>query len=282
MNFGVRTDLASEAHKLWMESAEDCGSLRGIEAREEKLFGLDVSSVEIFTSEAAEALGKPMGRYYTLTLPHRFERGAEQFSDCVHAAAELIERCIDNKPESVLAAALGNPDITPDALGNLTAANILVTRHLKKNSDFDFSAFASLSLCRAGVLGTSGIESAAHIKALCELTRPELVIVIDALAGAEAAGLCRTVQFTNAGIAPGSGVGNDRQALNRDFLGVPTVAIGMPTVTDAGQFSKDMRGMFVTPKDIDSVVRSAGRLIGYAVNLAVHDVSIEDVDILIG
>lgn len=281
MNYSVRTDLASEAHKIWQQSAAESAALSGVTAREETLFGLNVTAVAILDAEGAAVLHKPVGRYYTLTLPERFDRGSELFADCVHAAAEILSRCMGGKVSSILTAALGNPDITPDALGSLAAANILVTRHLKQSADFDFSAFSSLSLCRTGVLGTSGLESAMHIKALCDVIRPELVIVIDALAGAEASTLCRTIQFTDSGIAPGSGVGNNRQELNHEFLGVPTIAVGVPTVIDAGHFTEGMQNMFVTPRDIDSLVRSAGRIIGYAVNLAVHDISIEDVDMLI-
>lgn len=280
MNF--RTDLASEANRIYLSSCDDASALKGLFYRDEKLFELDVSSVEIADEQAASALGKAIGKYYTLELPRHFERGSEQFADCVHASAELIERCMSSRAESVLVAALGNPDITPDSLGPLAASGILVTRHLKKSMSMDFSAFASLCLCRTGVLGTSGIESAAHIKYLAEKLQPELLIVIDALAGAESDRLCRTIQFTNTGIAPGSGVGNDREELSEAFLGFPVIAVGMPTVLDAGAFSDKMRGMFVTPRGIDSLVRSAAKIISYAVNVAVHNISIEDVDMLAG
>ena len=134
------------------------------------------------------------------------------------------------------------------------------------------------------MLGTSGIESARQIATLCEALRPQLVVVIDALAGAEAEQLCRSVQVSDAGISPGSGVGNDRQELSRHTLGAPVLTVGMPTVIDAGFFGGDeFRGMFVTPRDVDSLVRAGGRLIGYALNLALHTgIDIADVDALVG
>ena len=210
--------------------------------------------------------------------------GKQLFSDAVQTLAELIERCAGKKHENVLVAALGNPDITPDALGSLAAGNILVTRHLKKRGEEAFRQFCSLSLCRPGVLGTSGIESAEQVRLFCRNVKPELVIVIDALAGAEAENLCRNVQVSDAGISPGSGVGNDRKELSKRTLGVPVISIGIPTVIDAGFFGDEkMKGMFVTPKDIDSLVRAGGRLIGYAVNVAMHNgISIAEIDSLLG
>lgn len=281
MSASFRTDLASEAHRLCCAS-ENNTELPGVIARDENLHGLPVTAVDIINEQGSAKLYKPQGKYYTLELPTHYERGADCFSDCVYAAAELISRCLPQDINTVLCAALGNPDITPDALGSLAAGNILVTRHLKQKLPRDFSDFSSLSLCRTGVLGTSGIESAEHIKMLTDILHPDAVIVIDALAGADAERLCRTLQFTDSGIAPGSGVGNNRQQFSPAYLGVPVAAIGMPTVIDAGFYNNSLPGMFVTPRDIDSIVRAAGRIIGYGINLAVHHINIEDVDMLIG
>ena len=277
----ARTDLAAEARRQ-ISGGE--AELPGVSFREETLFGLKLESLEVRAGEGARRLGKPPGRYFTLLLPESPGRGDGSFERCVRAVAELIGRCLPKKAETVLVAALGNPDITPDALGPLAAESILVTRHLKQRQPEDFGAFCSLALCRPGVLGTSGMESALQVKTLCAALRPDLVLVIDALAGAEAEHLCRTVQVTDSGIAPGSGVGNDRPAFSRESLGVPVVAVGMPTVVDAGLFGGEAAsGMFVTPRSIDSLVRAAGRVIGYGVDLALHrGISMEDVDALLG
>ena len=278
-----RTDLASEAHFLY--SARRSAALEGVVAREEHLQGLKVSAVEIRDARAAEALGKPPGHYYTLELPAHFERGAESFPRASAAIAELLRRCLPQQPRLSLVAALGNPDITPDALGSLAASSILVTRHLKLRDGAAFSAFSSTALCRTGVLGTTGVESAVQIRTLCRELRPDCVIAIDALAGADFSRLCRTVQVCDTGIAPGSGIGNDREALDAETLGVPVVAVGVPTVIDAAQLSRDpaLRALFVTPRSIDSDVRDAARLIAYGINLALHPaLSVADVDMLIG
>lgn len=276
--YSIRTDMADELKR------QHVGELPGVRCHEETLRGLSVFVVEVLNIEGEKALGKPQGQYYTLTLPRWFDRGADGFEEAVRALAELIGRCLPSEHGEVLAAALGNPDITPDALGSLTASSLLVTRHLKEQDPEQFSRFCSLALCRPGVLGTSGIESARQIATLCEALRPQLVVVIDALAGAEAEQLCRCVQVSDAGISPGSGVGNDRQELSRHTLGVPVLTVGMPTVIDAGFFGGgEFRGMFVTPRDVDSLVRAGGRLIGYALNLALHTgINIADVDALVG
>ena len=278
-NFSIRTDMADEAHRLWQGGAAQRTKLNGVRSATEHIHGLELIETQILDSEGEQALGKARGKYFSLSLPRLFDRGAAEFSDCVAALAELILRCTGTEFQSVLVAALGNPDITPDALGNLAAGNILVTRHLSRE---EFPQFKSVSLRRPGVLGTSGMESAEQVKQLCDLVRPSLVIAIDALAGSDGDRLCRCIQLSDAGINPGSGVGNNRQELSRTVLGVPVIAIGMPTVIDAGHFGGEgFGGMFVTPRNIDSVVRAAGRLIGYGINMAVQGLSVEDIDGLI-
>lgn len=274
----IRTDMADELRRRHE------GELPGVRCSEEKLRGLPVFAVEVFSEEGERALGKPRGRYYTLSLPRWFDRGAESFEDTVRALSALIGRCLPPERGEVLVAALGNPDITPDALGSLAAGSILVTRHLRRRDPEGFGRFCSLALCRPGVLGTSGVESAQQIAVLCGALRPQLVVVIDALAGAEAGQLCRSVQVSDAGISPGSGVGNDRQELSAQTLGVPVLSVGIPTVIDAGFFGGEaLRGMFVTPRDVDSLVRAGARLIAYALNLALHPgLDIGDVDAMVG
>lgn len=283
MLYNGRTDLASEARELL---SPEIGEKRGILAREEEIEGLHCTAVEVISEEGAAVLGKPQGKYFTLELGGHFQRGDESFEAAAQAVAELIRRCAGGrKIRRCLIAALGNPDITPDALGSLAAANIIVTRHLKSAAPQEFAGFIDTALCRTGVLGTTGVESAAQIRALTNMIKPELVIAIDALAGAELERLCRCVQVSSAGIAPGSGVGNDREELTRASLGVPVVALGVPTVIDAGSVAEAdaLRGMFVTPRNIDSAVRAAARVIGYGVNLALHaGLSVSDVDMLVG
>ncbi len=279
-NFLPRTDMADEAHRLWQGKAEKSSSMPGVIARDSSINGFRFSEIEILDDEGSCAIGKAKGKYYSLLLPDSAVHSSPEFDKAVFAISELITKLCDNNKNNILVAALGNPDITPDALGHLAAQNILITRHLDR-SDFPF--FSSIALCRPGVLGTSGIESAQQVKCLCGLVNADLLIVIDALAGSEAERLCRCIQISDAGISPGSGVGNDRAELSRASIGIPVISIGMPTVIDAGYLGGSQFGsMFVTPRNIDSLVRSGAKLIGYGINAAVHKgLDIEDMDMLL-
>lgn len=283
MLYRGRTDLASESFRQLGNDSEELTEIDGVRAVRDKLDGLEVFSVEILDERGVKVLGKPMGKYFTLDTPKQYQRGSEQFPTLVKALANIIGRC-GSDFSRVLVAALGNPDITPDALGSLAASSILVTRHLKESGAEGFEAFSSLALSRPGVLGSSGVESALQISLLCREIKPQLVIVIDALAGADLDRLCRCIQISDSGISPGSGVGNDRQELSRETLGVPVISIGIPTVMDAGLIAGDkMAGLFVTPRSIDSLVRCGARAIGYGINMAVHrGITIEDMDMLLG
>ena len=274
----IRTDMASELRQ------RHAGEIPGVCFETDILFGQQVFHVDIFNTVGEQTIGKPQGEYYTLSLPQWFDRGSEHFAEAVRALSELIVRCLPEEHERVLVAALGNPDITPDALGSLAAASILVTRHLKEQKQESFPQFCSLAMCRPGVLGTSGIETAAQVKTICDFIKPQLVVVIDALAGAEAESLCRSIQVSNTGISPGSGVGNDREEISAATLGIPVMTIGVPTVIDAGFLGEEsLRGMFVTPRNIDSLVRHAAKLIAYALNLTMHHgLDLTDIDALVG
>ncbi|MBQ8216393.1 MAG: GPR endopeptidase [Oscillospiraceae bacterium] len=284
MAFMGRTDLACESpHLSQFRKMRE----KGIIADSGSLDGLELFSVEIISDEGAEILGKPIGSYYTLSLSAALPLSSDSLNTSVGAIAKLIKKCAPDydRDKTVLIAALGNPDITPDAIGPLTASNILVTAHLKKRGIEGFENFSSTMLCRTGVLGTTGVESAQQIKCLCEWIRPGLVIAVDALAGTDVNRLCRSVQICDSGISPGSGVGNDREELSRESLGVPVIALGVPTVIDASALSQQegVEHMFVTPRDIDSLVRSAGRILGYGINMALHPgLSIEDMEMLVG
>ena len=183
MVFNGRTDLASEAHRLWRQSAGETSALPGVRAEESRHGPLSVTAVEILDERGQQALGKPPGLYYTLELPSSFSRDRELFSQAARLLSELLGRCFPFRETTrVLIAALGNPDITPDAVGPLAASHLLVTRHLKQEDAAAFSGFASTVLCRTGVLGTTGLESAAQIQSLCRAFPFDCVLVLDALA----------------------------------------------------------------------------------------------------
>lgn len=285
-----RTDLACESRDAWTRLRG--ASLSGVSARHETRDGLNAEIVEICGEKASEELCKPIGRYTTLSLDALVRREENAFRRaCGVLAREIRTQLCIAPEESVLVVGLGNPDITPDAVGPLAAESVLVTRHLKTRLPEEFSAFRPVSVFRTGVLGTTGIESAALVRGVVSLVRPDRVIAVDALAARETARLCRAVQVTNAGIVPGSGVGNARAALTAKTLGVPVVAVGVPTVVDARTLCADFSGsdtllseeeLFVTPRDIDTRVRDSARLVGYAIDLALHDaLTVEDIDMFL-
>lgn len=276
----VRTDLASEV----VQRPENA-SLAGLVLNEERICGCRVTAVKINGGEASKVLCKPIGNYLTLELDEYIRRRENSFSDAANALSQLMRRFAEiQSAQSFLVACLGNRAITPDAVGPEVSDSLIVTRHLKQSLPQEFAALSSVAVLRTGVLGTTGIESAQSLKALCGLVQPDCVIAVDALASGELDRLCRNVQICDSGIAPGSGVGNDRAELNRESLGVPVIAVGVPTVIDAAAFCADesAAGLFVTPRNIDELVRSVSKLVAYGLNLALHPgLSIADVDMLV-
>ena len=276
----VRTDLASEV----VQRPENA-SLAGLELNEERICGCRVTAVKINGGEASKVLCKPIGNYLTLELDEYIRRRENSFSDAANALSQLMRRFAEiQNAQSFLVACLGNRAITPDAVGPEVSDSLIVTRHLKQSLPQEFAALSSVAVLRTGALGTTGIERAQSLKALCGLVQPDCVIAVDALASGELDRLCRNVQISDSGIAPGSGVGNDRAELNRESLGVPVIAVGVPTVIDAAAFCADesAAGLFVTPRNIDELVRSVSKLVAYGLNLALHPgLSIADVDMLV-
>lgn len=275
-----RTDLAAEQREL----TAGAGELKGVRANTQTRGGFDITTVEILDAEGEKALCKPIGKYVTLGLEPLMCRTSEAFEDAAELLAELIRSLLPSDDgKGTLVAGLGNDEMTPDALGPLAVNSVIATRHLKRGMPEDFAAFTTVSAVKPGVLGATGIESAELLRSACRAADPARLIAVDALASASLDRLCRTVQLTNAGIVPGSGVGNDRAAVNQKSLGLPVLAIGVPTVVDAAAFSDspDADGMFVTPRDIDASVRDVAKLIGYGINLALHDgLTVADIDML--
>lgn len=269
---GFRTDLAAE------DLPQDGGTLPGVTSETQEQDGFQITCVRILNEEGESSLCKPIGTYITMDLESFFRRDEDSFPKAVSLLAQQITRLLPlAEQDSILVAGLGNPAITPDAIGPETARYTLATRHLKQHMPEDFSAFRPVSICQTGVLGTTGMESSELIAAICNSSAPCAIVVIDALAARSTEKLCRTVQLTDSGIVPGSGVGNDRAELSHKTLGVPVLAIGVPTVVDAGE------GLVVTPRDIDKYVKDAGKLIAYALNIAFHpSLSVSDVDMFVG
>ena len=203
-----------------------------------------------------------MGRYETLWIPGSGRPTPEVAELLGGILTELMDL---EEGSSVLVVGLGNEAMTPDAIGPLTARGLLVTRHLRQQLPELFSSLRPVSALVPGVLGTTGMESAEIVKSVVKATRPDRVLVVDALAAAEQDRLCRVLQVTDAGIVPGSGVGNSRAAFSRKTLGVPVAAVGVPTVLDAGTKTEPL---LVTPRDIDARVRRLSSLISTGIHKA--------------
>lgn len=280
MYSSARTDLALEQRELIGSG----GELPGVAAHEETCSGLTVTTIDILDERGADILCKPVGRYVTVELDSLLRRREASFSDAAQLIADQLRALLPDGGGCTLVAGLGNAAMTPDAVGPLSLDSVLATRHLKKQLPEDFAAFGEVCAVRPGVLGTTGLETAELLRSVCSAVSPARILAVDALASSSLERLCRTVQISNAGIVPGSGVGNDRAELCERTLGAPVIAIGVPTVVDAANFSRDeaARGMFVTPRDIDASVRDISKLIGYAIDLALHSgLTVEDIDTLI-
>ena len=276
-----RTDLAVEAHRV----RAGAGRLEGVEVRETDRSGFHVTTVEVRSPAASKELCKPIGVYHTVTLDPVLRREETAFSSAAELISGLVGELLPKNGDfSALVVGLGNRAITPDAVGPHTMESVLATRHLRAQPNDLFPELRPVCVLSPGVLGTTGIEAARMVQAVVADLCPDVVIAVDALACSEPERLCRTIQITDTGITPGSGVGNDREALKRESLGVPVIAVGVPTVMDIRTVSdsKALEGLFVTPRDIDTTVSDFSKLAGYAINLALQpELSIADLDLLL-
>lgn len=268
-----RTDLA-------LERAEELPLQEGIFMRRRGQ-AFNITEIEIDSDAHGAAIGRGKGRYLTLETAQLHHAAPQLRAQAAELAGEL-RRFI---PEgAVLIAGLGNAEITPDALGPMTAGRVLATRHLRQelrenDPDTDFlRTLRPVSVLANGVLGQTGIETAELIAALRETVKPACIIAIDALACSELSRLGTTVQISDAGISPGSGVQNRRAELSEKTLGLPVIALGVPTVVDLHTIIKDagcqaadrLPNMMVTPRDIDKLLHHAAKLLALALNLALH------------
>lgn len=296
-----RTDLALEAHELWKESAGETTQLPGVRARSGTREGFPAERVEILDEEGERALGKSRGTYLTLTMDGLDRPGGELFHRAVRAlASELRDLLPPPEAGPVLVVGLGNRDVTPDALGPRMAESMLVTRHLIEEVPEYFGGMRPVAAVAAGVMGDTGLESSELIFALTRQMKPACVLAVDALASRSLKRLCRTVQLTDSGISPGSGVGNHRKELSAKTLGVPVLALGVPTVVEAATLCADLLAetgrespepellqgaggdLFVTPRDIDQQIAKLSKLLGLGISMALQsDLTVEDVENLL-
>lgn len=281
MNY--RSDLAVEQVKIDSLPAGVTISNRG------KVF--DITEIIISDDSFRNSLGKGMGKYITLESGN-LSHFSDEYENMVKELAEEFRKLI---PEGeVLVVGLGNRDITPDAIGPRIAEKVLATRHLLEEITDSETSFLSdlrrVSSVAGGVMGQTGIETAELIRAICNEIKPSAVIAADALACSDVSRLGTTIQICDSGISPGSGVSNSRKELSKDFLGVPVIAVGVPTVVDMHTIIRnltnvdveaDIPNMLVTPRDIDRLTERASQLIAFSINLALHpSLSFSDVQAL--
>lgn len=291
MKYEIRTDLAREACEL-------NPSLEGVREERETDGTISVSRITVETEAAAKKLGKQRGIYVTIEAPE-LENGGKK---AAHEAARRL--CLELRallpPEgTVLAAGLGNRAVTPDSLGPRVADKLMVTRHItmlgREITDEELRPVCSAA---PGVLGVTGIETADMLKGVCSVVKPNAVLLIDALASRRAERMSSCIQLTDAGLSPGGGIGNRREGINRDLLGLPVIAIGVPTVVFASTVARDavdavaqaagqrggealerlvedalsdaLNSMIMTSKEIDSIIKTMSDVVAEGINRALH------------
>ncbi len=277
-----RTDLALERHQMLG------GKLDGVRVSETENEECKTTIIEIESQQSAQKLGKGVGKYITIEM-NPFSNEAAASAGRLKAIKESLLSLLPEGDGTVLVVGIGNSDMTADALGPYTASKIFATRHisgeLKESVGLHCHLRPVVAVC-AGVLGQTGIETGEYVKSICEAVKPCCVVTIDALAAGSVTRLGKTVQMSDTGISPGSGIGNTRKRIDEEYLGVPVIAIGVPTVVDAVALSCELCGVnpeelenkviektesfIVAPKDVDFLVKNASYLLSLAINCALQ------------
>ena len=271
-----RTDLALEC----FESAEKT-KLDGVIVRENNA----VTTVEVTNENGALALGKPKGNYVTLNV-QSFVTDTNVFDERLNEFSSVLKTVLPKNAASVLVVGVGNENITADSLGPKTNDYVLATRHILPDLQKSLAAddLFNVATLTTGVLGETGIETAEIVKGIVRQISPDCVIAVDALAASSAERLGTTIQFSDSGISPGSGVGNHRDEISSTTVGVPVIAIGIPTVVSTGVISGDGSDTaFVTPREIDRITEQGAKLIGMGINVCLQkSLSVSDLSALVG
>lgn len=241
MQGSIRTDLALEAREYYSEQNESENEIDGVEVEEYIDKQVIITHVKVLDENGEKILGKPKGSYITLEFADFVYYDADAKEDVSQTLAKELSKIIKiNEKSTVLVVGLGNWNITPDALGPQVTSKLMVTRHLKEYvPDSIDEGIIPVSAIAPGVLGLTGVETSEIVKGVVDRVKPNVVVCIDALASRKTQRVNRTIQIGNTGIAPGAGIGNNRMALNEESLGVPVIAIGVPTVVDAATLADD-------------------------------------------
>lgn len=268
MNF--RTDLAIERREISPHTDD------GLKIDEFTNEGAKITAIKVLNKTGERAIKKPIGSYITIEVENSFDSGELVDKKLAKVVADELAKILPTG--SALVCGIGNRNITPDALGPDCISHILATRHIGEElaNSIGFDNLRSVTAISPGVLGQTGIEVCEFLKAIVEKTKPDFAIAVDALASRKISRLGKTIQISNTGIIPGSGVCNSRNELSQKTLGIPVISIGVPTVVDANTLVndiaetetryKDASSMIVTPKEIDLLIERSARLISHAIN----------------
>ena len=304
MNYDIRTDIALESKEIYQKARNIEEEISGVETIiDDSSPNLLITKVNILTKEGETALNKPIGTYITIESPHLNDEVSSINEEIVKKTSQLIQEIAHLvKKDTVLVVGLGNIDVTPDALGPRVVENLQITRHLIEYApEYIPKGTRAVSAIIPGVLGTTGIETSEIVKGIVEKIHPNLVIVIDALASKNMDRISRTIQIADTGIIPGSGVGNSRFAITKETLGIPVIAIGIPTVVGVptivdeaihyvieksenptqkesiqnSNYRKEILenkkfDFMVTPKDIDEMIENLSDILASSINMALN------------
>ncbi|MBQ8140359.1 MAG: GPR endopeptidase [Clostridia bacterium] len=292
MNDRIYSDLALESSALMNSKAQSAS-----EYSEQSVGDLKVCTLDISTSELEKKYGRKQGTYITIVCGKIHLFSEEQFESSADIIGKELRKMISgvcrkemSESFSALVAGLGNAEITPDSIGPLTVSHLTVTRHIGSISREIFGKIGQCSVAAVapGVLAQTGIETLELIRGISERIKPDVIIAVDALAARSCERLAATVQISDCGISPGSGIGNIRKAINRENLGLPVIALGVPTVVDSATLVYDAlekagiteigdrlkgvldneRGFFVSPKESDVITDSIGLLLARSLDAA--------------
>lgn len=250
----IYTDLAVEARELYHEKNDV--EIQGVSVDVEEKENYTITRVEVLDKNGMEIMGKPIGKYITVEVPSMNNADEDLKDEISLILSDEIKKMGLNKPESkILIIGLGNWNISSDALGPRIVERILVTRQyfVNFNKDYD-DTMSSVAAMAPGVMGITGIESIDIIQGVVERIKPDLLIAVDALASRKMNRVGTTIQLSDTGISPGSGVGNKRKTLNKENLGIPVLSIGIPTVVDAATMVSDTLDLIINAMKEDAEV----------------------------
>lgn len=282
----LRTDLTLESALQLGIAGKNAKTAEGVRVVESLQEGYTVTSVTIENEAGSRALGRCAGTYITLDLQPYFQRESHYFSRGVRCFSRYLQQLLPplSAEDCVLVTGVGNRFMACDAVGPVTIDNLLVTRHMG-------NPFQPVAALTTGVAAQSGMEAADLICGVAAQIKPAAVIVVDSLCARSRHRLCSTVQLSNTGLTPGSGVGNHRRPIDWQTLGVPVLSVGIPTVIEGAVLAEELTGasaepdhtLFVTPRDVDSRVRELGRLVGYGISAALQpQLTVDDITGLLG